>query len=243
MAIASVMVPSRQAEQVRDVLGAVFSHESRPMAFECPVADLQPHPTFLVGTAFSDEAEDFGLAHRQRYLVSRNLLRIRCVVVGMSGPRPPPDHLAALREGGLLPQRRFETVAETAHQGANAFGFAKRVPRDLLQRQTIAIADRKPVAALVEIIEIEQQRSQGPVELVRDRGSHLIRHAFTIDTGDVSPVTTIQPCCAAVDRYHCSAAPARGDAATLKSMASISCRGENGFRIHVDAPRCIAVPK
>lgn len=242
MAIAPFMIPSRQAEQVRDVFGAVFSHESRPMAFECPVADLQPHPTFLVGTAFPDEAEDFGLAHRQRYLVSRHLLRIHNVVVGMSGPRPPSDHLAALRECGLFAQRRFETVAKTAHQGANPFRFSKRVLRDLLQRKTITISDGKPVAALVEITEIEQQRGQRPVELVRYCSSHLIRHAFTIDTGDVRAVTTIQ-LGAAVDRHHWSAAPARGDAATLKSMASISWRGENGLRMHIDAPRCIAVPK
>ena len=133
MAVVRFMVPSRQSEQVSDVLGAVFPHETRPMAFERPVADLQPHAAFLVGTAIPDETEDFRLARCQRYLVSGDAVRIRSVVVGISGLRPPPDHFAALREGGLFAQRRFETVAETTHQGAHAFGFAKRVLRDLLQ--------------------------------------------------------------------------------------------------------------
>jgi len=133
VAVAALVIEDRQPEQVRDVLRPELSHESRPVALECSVADLQPHPTLLVGTAFPDKAKHLGLARGQRYLMRRNSLQIGMLVADVSDPRPPPDHLATLREGSLLPQRRLETVAKPAHQRTHVFGFSKRVLRDLLQ--------------------------------------------------------------------------------------------------------------
>src|SRR5450755_4746244 len=86
-----LLVQSRQPEQACGVLGAEFSHEPRPVAFECSVADLQPRPAFLVGAAVSDDAKDLTLAPCQRNLASRQLRRIRGWVAHTCGLGPPSN--------------------------------------------------------------------------------------------------------------------------------------------------------
>src|SRR5450755_2149997 len=134
-----LLVQSRQPQQACGVLGAEFSHQSRPVAFECSVADLQSRPAFLVGAALSDETKDLTLACCQRHLASRELWRIRGLVARVSGLRPPSNDIAALCDCSVLLERRLECVANTLHQRANALRLVKRIFSDLLQGRSIAI--------------------------------------------------------------------------------------------------------
>ena len=61
----------RQFHQLTRILRAEFSHQMRAMAFERPVADLQPYPAFLVGAALDHETQNLALTRRQRFLGNR----------------------------------------------------------------------------------------------------------------------------------------------------------------------------
>src|SRR5260370_31539632 len=147
-----------------------------------------------------------------------------------------------MRNGGFLPQRRFERFADSLHQKANAFRFSKRILHDLLQRLTIAIRGGKPIAVLVEIADIKQQCGQWPVELMRYRGSHFVRGPCSLG-GGVADFKFVSRHCAGTALCHCIESFAEGAEVKLRLMTSISCWGANGLRMHIDAPRCMAMPR
>ena len=69
-------------------------------------------------------------------------------------------------------------VRHLLHHGADAFGLLKRVLHDLLQVEPIAGRLRKLVAVLLDLIHVEQQRRQRPVQLPGNRSAPpLPRHA------------------------------------------------------------------
>ena len=66
-------------------------------------------------------------------------------------------------------------VRDLLDQGADAFGLLKRVFDDLLQVNAIAGRLRELVAVLLDLVHVEQQRGQWPVQLPGDRSPRLFR--------------------------------------------------------------------
>ena len=66
-------------------------------------------------------------------------------------------------------------VRHLLHHRADALGLLKRILHHLLQVEPIAGRLRKLVAVLLDLVHVEQQRSQGPVQLSGNRCSRLFR--------------------------------------------------------------------
>src|ERR1700694_5834017 len=211
------------------------------MALEGSVADLHPQTAFLVGATFADKVQDLALAWRQG-LDRANCLRFCVHVVRIACSRPPPDDFATICNGGFLLQRRFESVADSLHQYANPFGFAKRMLHDLLQRRTVTILGWKPIAVLAEIADIQQQCGQRAVQLMHDGGSHFVRRPCSLSR-DVANCKFVCLHSAGTALGHCIGSLVEGSEFKLRLMASISSWKANGLRMQVDAPRCTAMPR
>src|SRR5258708_35315588 len=69
----------------------------------------------------------------------------------------------------------LETVCNHPHHGADAFGFLKRTLHHLLHAVLHFRALAKSADILSDLADVESQRSQWPVELMCDSGSHFVR--------------------------------------------------------------------
>jgi hypothetical protein len=130
------------------------------MAFERPWADVHPQGALFVGASLADQAEHFALALRQRLLP------------GLRREHHPRGATAILASAGLALAFRFVIglggrpgrVRYLLHHGADAFGLLERVLHHLLQIDAIAGCLGKLMAVLLDLVHVEQQRCQRPVQ-------------------------------------------------------------------------------
>ena len=161
----------RLANQIRGVAGAKLAHRLGAMALEVlGLIFIRKAPCLL------EQPSLIRLSTSRSRLVSgfgRSPGRTSVPACGRhpQGGGPEPRLPACRRIGG----RRRMIVRHLLHQGADALGLLKRILHHLLQVEPVAGRLRKLVAVLLDLIHVEQQSRQRPVELPGNRSARLFR--------------------------------------------------------------------